>query len=260
MRRPVSRRAHAPAMSRTSATPLRSLAHRLDVEWTVLRHEREALRRAAGWEVVDTDLTSLDHVLTSIGFVAPSVVRASGERDRQERRLRRVVELAGDDPLAARVVLQRLLPALVGAARRRATSTSRTAEQIDELVAAAWIAIATFNPNRRPANLAAALVADADEQAFRRAWRRAAAREVITADGFDDVIDATPAHPGDEVRALLQLGRDAGMPVAELDLIRRLLTDETTDDLARELSLTSRAVRYRRTQITDRLRDLALAA
>jgi FixJ family two-component response regulator len=50
------------------------------------------------------------------------------------------------------------------------------------------------------------------------------------------------------------------MPAAELDLIRRLLADETTDDLARELALTSRAVRYRRAQITDRLRDLALAA
>lgn len=247
-------------MSRTSATPHRSLAHRLDDEWTVLRHEREALRRAAGWDVVATDLSSLDHVLTSIGFGGAAAERSPAERDRQERRLRRVVELAGDDPLAARVVLQRLLPGLVAVARRRTTSTSRTADQIDELIGAAWVAIATFNPNRRPGNLAAALVADADERAFRRAWRRAAAREVITADGFDDVIDSTPTHPGDEVRALLRLGRDAGMPVAELDLIRRLLTDETTDDLARELALTSRAVRYRRAQITDRLRDLALAA
>lgn len=251
--------AHAPAMP-TIATPLRSLAHRLDAEWTVLRHERDALRHAAEWHLVDTDPTSLDDILVAIGFRAATTGIAPGDGARQAHHLRRLVELAGDDPLAARVVLQRLLPALVAVARRRATASASTAQRIDEVIAAAWIAITTFNPGRRPASLAAALVADADDRAFRQAWRRASATEVITGGAFDDVADATPTHPDVEVAALLRLARDAGMPAAELDLIRRLLADETTDDLARELALTSRAVRYRRAQITGRLRDLALAA
>ncbi len=247
-------------MSRSSAPPLRSLAHRLDDEWVLLRHDREALRRAARWHVIDTDLHCLDQVLASIGFGSPSVARSCVDHDGAEIRLRRLVELGCDDPLAARVVLQRLLPGLLAVARRRATSTARAAEQIDELVAAAWLVIATFNPARRPRNLAAAIVTDADEQAFRRTWRRAAAREVVTTLGFDGLVDTTPVHADDEVRALLRFAADAGMPASELELIRRLLADETADDLARELALTSRAVRYRRARITGHLRDLALAA
>ena len=247
-------------MSRSSAPPLRSLTHRLDDEWTLLRHDREALRRAAGWRLIDTDLHCLDEVLTSIGFTPSPAARSCVDPVGAEWRLRRLVELGRDDPLAARVVLQRLLPGLLAVARRRATSTAQAVEQIDELVAAAWRVIATFNPARRPRNLAAAILADADEQAFRRAWRRAAAREVVTTRGFDRLVDTTPVHPDDEVVALLQLAAETGMPASELELIRRLLADETADDLARELAVTSRAVRYRRARITDQLRDLAVAA
>jgi hypothetical protein len=247
-------------MSRSSDRPLRSLAQRLDDEWLFLRYDRQALRRAAGWHVIDTDLHCLDQVLVSIGFGSLRAVHPPIDREGAECRMRRLVELGRDDPLAVRVVLQRLLPGLLAIARRRATATTRAPAQIDELVAAAWIVIATFNPARRPGNLAAAMVADADEQAFRRAWRRASAREVVTTLGFDGVVDTTPVHPADEVRSLLRLAAEAGMPASELDLIRRLLADETTDDLARELALTSRAVRYRRARITDQLRDLARAA
>jgi hypothetical protein len=227
------------------------LAARLHAEWTRLRRHPAALGRARRWAIVEGRIDDLSEVLTAVGFeVAPAI-----ERDEA---LRRLVLLSADDDLAARTVIQRLLPGLLAVtARRRA----QTQDAFDELAGAAWISIRTFNPARRPACLPAALIADADYMAFRKPWRRAAAGERPTDTTSFDEIEAEPRTTADdEIAALFSRAVEAGLPHDDLQLLRRLAAATPTSQLAAELDVTPRTVRNRRDRATARLRQIVQAA
>ena len=224
---------------------------RLTAEWSRLRTRPDALRRATGWQVVEVPLTDLDQVLTAVGFEA-------AQTPLSERRLRELVLVAATDELAARVVVQRLLPGLLSIVRRR-RRTERGSDTFDELLGAAWVAIRTFNPARRPACLAAALLSDADYRAFRSAHRRRRSDAVPAA-----VLEARPAVgtgcASDELGELFRLALDEGVPADDIELLRQLLDAPTAIELAERLRVTPRTVRNRRDRITGRLREVALAA
>jgi hypothetical protein len=191
----------------------------------------------------------LDEVLAAIGFETPNGAET-------EQRLRRLVVLAADDDLAARVVVQRLLPGLLAVVRRRRRFEP---EAFDELLGAIWVAIRTFNPARRPSCLSAALIADADYRAFRadRRRRRPEMARLVAPEALAD-----PAVPTafDELVELFRTATEAGVPDADLDLLRQLLLAPTANELARRLDVTPRTVRNRRDRITGRLRAVVLAA
>ena len=235
-------------VSRSTQT---DLAARLHAEWTRLRRHPAALGRARRWAIVDGRVDDLSQVLTAVGFeVAPSI--------ECDEALRRLVLLSADDDLAARTVIQRLLPGLLAVTARRRTQTQ---DAFDELAGAAWISIRTFNPARRPACLPAALIADADYMAFRKPWRRAAAGELPTDTTSFDEIEAEPQTTADEeVAALFSRAVEAGLPPDDLELLRRLAAATPTSQLAAELDVTPRTVRNRRDRATARLRQIVLAA
>lgn len=227
------------------------LGSRLNREWSRLRCRPALLRHAAGWAIVEGPLHDLDQILAAVGYqTAWTAVN--------EAAMRRLVACAADDELAARITIQRILPGLLAAVRRRGGAGG---DGLDELVGAAWIAIRTFNPARRPRCVAAALVADADYRAFRSQWRRRCAGERPA--GLTP--ELPPAHsietPAQQLSDLLALARSAGVPDGELELVRRVGSEEiSTEELARELQVTARTVRNRRARVTDRLRQLAVAA
>ena len=70
------------------------------------------LDRVRSWGVTSTPFRSLDELLRLAGF---KVARTPAETDEV---LRRLVVLAATEPLAARIVLQRLLPGLLAIVRR----------------------------------------------------------------------------------------------------------------------------------------------
>lgn len=227
------------------------LGIRLDREWSQLRSRPALLRRAAGWAIVEGPLHDLDQILAAVGY-------QTGWTAANEAAMRRLVARAADDELAARVAIQRILPGLMAVVRRRSAAAE---DGLDELIGAAWICIRTFNPDRRSQCIAAALIADADYRAFRSRWRRRCAGE--------RPIGLTPEPPPIEpVETPAQLLRDlfaqakaAGVPEDELELARRVGTEDiSTEQLARELRVTARTVRNRRARVTDRLRRLAEAA
>jgi hypothetical protein len=212
------------------------------------------IRHAAGWAIVEGPLHDLDQVLLAVGYE----VAWSRQNDFA---LRRLVAQAAHDRLAARVVIQRILPGLLAVARRRGT----VAGVLDELIGAAWIAVRTFNLDRRPSCMAATLIADADYRAFRLGWRRGSCGEQPTGlmpDELpvDDLVDDPDETPERELAELLDLAARSGVAQADVDLIRRIAAATPTQELARSLDVTPRTVRNRRDRITDRLRDLALAA
>ncbi len=195
--------------------------------------------------MTDGPPSSLDEVLVAVG---------AGDRSASaDARLRRLLEIARDDDLAARVVVERLIPGLLTCARRR-----REPEAFEELLGGLWIAIRTFNPERRPSCVAVSLLADAQYHAFRRRHRQRSNDERPT-EIDDRIVDDRLPHPIDELTDLLTEARRSGMDPADLELVRMLVARPSTEDIAAELDVTSRTVRNRRDRVTRQLRELALS-
>jgi len=225
---------------------------RLNLEWTRLRTRPEALRRASGWSLTDDPVANLDEILAAVGF---ETLRT---RD-AELRLRRLVILAAGDELAGRVVVQRLLPGLLAVVRKRRRGGFGHAV-LDELLATLWISIRTYNPDRDPTCIAAALISDADYRAFRASTRRRSSTERPT-----DIDDSTPIaertpSASDELAELLSDAIEAGVPNEDIELVRQLVGARRAIDLANQLNVTPRTIRNRRDRVTDRLREVALVA
>ena len=226
------------------------IGHRLRREWERLRGDPPSLRAAAAWGLLPDPPTDLDQVLTAIGFGRPSTPAC-------DIALARLVGLAAHDRLAGRVVLQRLLPGLIARAGHRDRIDRGAA--LDELIGAAWICITTYDARRSPGCLAAALVADAEHLAFRKASRRRWTGEIAGALDLDHVA-AVDDDPIGELAEVFRLARVAQVDQADLDLLRRLLSADRAEDVAAELRVTARTIRNRRARVTDRLRELATAA
>ena len=102
------------------------------IEWRALpAPDPTSWTRARSWGVTDVAFADLDGLLRLAGFGAAST--AAGNEV-----LRRLARLGRHDELAARVVLQRVLPGLLATVARRRRSPDGAFE---ELVGAAWVTI-----------------------------------------------------------------------------------------------------------------------
>jgi len=226
---------------------------RLQRDWERLRHRPDAITRARSWGLTDQPVGDLDELLALAGF------EVAGDAA-TEACLRELVLLAAVDPLAARLVLQRILPGLLAIVRRRNRSSRRT-QILEELVGAAWITICEFDPRRRPSCLAAALLAGADYRAFGRDDRRREhAATPHDPHGFDDHPESSDRSPCDELAALVRATRANGATDHDLAVVGGLLEFGSPGALAAQLGVTARTVRNRRDRITARMRQVARAA
>lgn len=219
-------------------------------EWERLRRHPDALCRAAGWHVVAGPLSDLEQIVARTLPDQPETER--------ERILHRLVGLARHDDLAARVLLQRLLPDLVLLHRRRRWQHWHDVD-FGDLLATGWTVIRTYNTARQPARLARSLLSDIEYREYRAALRRVGHGRPTDPLRFDEIVDPLRPDPIVELAALV------GDPTAELsaddrDLLRRLLSGRMANDIARELDVTTRTLRNRRARIAVRLREVALAA
>jgi hypothetical protein len=243
---------------RTTPIHSRHLLVRLQHDWDHIKRSHRTVLQARGWCLIPDApqaLESLDDVLAWAGY-------GSGDRrgDHDDRILGQLVRLAATDQLAARVVLQRLLPGISALARRRATSERPRHEVLDEAVASAWTVIRTYPVDRKHRYVAVGLLREIEYQSFTRARRRLTTFLPRPLETFDGHAAPTPSQsPADELRELLDLADRAGMSDGDLDLARRLARGESTGDIARSSNVTDRTVRNRREAVTYRLRALALA-
>jgi DNA-directed RNA polymerase specialized sigma24 family protein len=229
-----------------------NLGGRLTREWTRLRLHPGSHCRAAGWGLVDGTLHDLDQVLAAVGYEVERTTRT-------EAALRQLVIIARTDELAARVVVQRLIPGLLAVVRRRAGG-QRASECFEELLSAAWISIRTFNPSRQPSTIAASLISDAEYLAFRSARRRRSSLEQPTEFDADSLAAPVIANAVEELAELLELARRSHIRNEDLAFVQHLLDAATLNDAARAMQITPRTLRNRRDRVTSELRRLALAA
>lgn len=121
----------------------------LDREWTQLCASAASLAAVSAWGAREPALTGFD----SLGAVLRTRKQEPGTAPAI---LSALAHLAADDQLAARTLLQAMLPGLVAMA---ATSCSDDPAAMEELVSLAWERIRTY-PTRRPGSVAANVLMD----------------------------------------------------------------------------------------------------
>jgi hypothetical protein len=230
-------------------------------DWQRLRHDRHALDRAARWELPGGAPASLDEILLRSGYGRPT------DDDAADAYLGRLVAIALDDDLAARVVVQRLVPALIAISRRRRRLAAHRDEPLfDELLGTAWIVIRTYPVHRRPFHVAAGLVLDCQYLQFTRPGRLCSTvRELATSparviEAIDEVDQVDEPEPQDETLDLLSAARTNGLGDHDIELLSAVARGETSVDLARRHGVSDRAMRYRRAAALERARALVVAA
>lgn len=264
----VSGRADAGRMN--TSLPLysnRPLLVRLQSEWQLLRERPTVLRRARSWSL-GVPFDNLDELIAATDYwpspaerAAAASTNASGAGTGNEV-VARLLAAARDDQVAARIVLQRLLPGLIARSRcwgpRRAGGSP---EAFDELVSAAWTVIKEFPFERRPRHLIANLLRDSEYVAFRRASRRTLVHEFTEPRSLDTAVEyQAEIEPMLELADIIAQARSHSLTDHDLSLLTLLANGASSAEAAQKLQISERTLRYHRDAAIGRLREAVLAA
>lgn len=227
----------------------------LDREWGRMHRRPQTLRQVRAWAAdpvlapVVADICDLDDL---IHVTQPGVI--SGGRG--DEILRRLITLVSDEELAGRIVLQRILPGLISRSRRW-DGHARGADVCDIAVGAAWLAIRTYDVGARARHVAPSLIADALWIGFRRGSRKKVEQEIPVP---GSVLMAHPAPPREAapIAALagtLRAAHRAGVPAADLELMRSIVAAGSPTRAARSCKVTVRTIRNRRDAASWKIRQ-----
>lgn len=243
-----------PAM--TSLPNHRYLLTRLQREWNLLSSRRSAVVRATAWKLTPRVLSSLDELLVLTGLGPGPVDPASDET------MRRLVTLARHDDLAARVVLQRMLPGLSTCAKRNSSGFDSQLDALDELLSEAWTVIRSFPIDRRDRYVIKNLLRDCEYRTFLKTRRRMLVQDVTDPAHLDRAVEADDngGEPMITIVELLGRARTAGMSHEDMEVVVALLNTSTVKEAATALRVTDRTVRNRRHAVVQQLRALAEVA
>jgi hypothetical protein len=249
------------------------ILQRLQHEWSTLSTRRATLARVGAWQLVSGPLSSLDQLLMLMG--RGDGPRSGGRHNRRRPTAQGVCDGAswGADPvaealihrarhddLAARIVLQRLVPGLMALAEQHGHGRRR-AEITDELVSAAWTVIRTFESGDNPRFLVSRLVRACEYQVFEKGQRRKLRTESTDDDRFAGLRAPEHSEALHELADVVADARTSGaINDADVRFLARYVTSNTAQDLAAQLCVTPRTIRNRRDAIVYRLRAQVAAA
>jgi hypothetical protein len=237
----------------TSLPNHRYLLTRLQREWNLLSCRRSAVSRATAWQLTPRAIESLDELLVLTGLGPGPVDPASDDT------LRRLVTLARHDDLAARVVLQRMLPGLSTCAKRNSSGFDSQLDALDELLSEAWTVIRSFPIERRDRYVIKNLLRDCEYRAFLKARRRMLVQDVTDPARLDRAVefDDVATEPLMTIVDLLGRASRAGMSADDVAVVVALLNTSTVKEAAVAMGVTDRTVRNRREVVVRQLRALA---
>lgn len=224
------------------------LVKQLVAEWAALATKPSVIRHINEWGLPDGPLTQLDQVLERCGF-GHEAVYLEGDRC-----LALVIARASHDELAARIVLQRILPPLIAiAARRGRIVKGGFNEAFSTTLGHAWILIRTYPLDRRPAKIASNLVRDAEYHAF---VREARLKRVTECSLTERVITTQPmvlpTPQSEELHDVLDESRV--LTRQQKDIVQRCAEGHSFDDIAKDYGVTARTVRGWRREAINALR------
>ena len=252
----------------TCTPPPRSLpalrfSHRLDAEWRHLRTARRALVRARSWghDHPDHPLSSIVAASTDLDDIVRATQRGAMPDGVGDVILLRLVDLAHSDELAGRILVQRLLPGLISRSLRY-RGFHDTIDPVELAVPAAWLAIRSYDTDRRRHHVAASLLSDAVFQAFRRPIRRRSSTELAQPDRVFVAlaIDDGSSSAFEELAAVVRDARCAGLPAHDIELLQHLARSDSPGTVARDRNVTPRTIRNHRDRAVARIRAAGLVA
>jgi DNA-directed RNA polymerase specialized sigma24 family protein len=258
----------------------------LDAEWTTLA----ATRVPACWRQHPALDPKPDRSRAGDGSAASlgDLIAVTERRDHPEASdlvlaaLVRFAAFSDDDDaegasqLAARTLLQALLPGAKALARRLSW-LGDAQERAAAVVAALYERIRTYPIDRRPARIAANLLADTHQHLLRRAggrcapsaWDRATASPLLATVSLEDLaasgetVEAIPTQPtpAEELLALLAWAvRSGRLSAAQARLIGQTrLADVPAEELGAAAGLGAHSLRRRRQRAEQALRHAVLA-
>jgi hypothetical protein len=251
-------RAHRPATRFIEESEGRGLLGRLDAEWAYLRTSRRALRTARSWAegYADHPLAAVVADLSDLDDLRRATQRTNHPDRPDDAILLALVELAQADELAGRCVLQHILPALIRHAVRY-RSFNDTTDPLALVVTAAWLAIRSYDVDRRRHHVASSLISDAVFQAFRRHLRhRSQSERVVSPTTFAEAPHHDePATALDEFVIVLREADRAGVPSGDLDLLRQLVRVGSPKVVAEQRNVTPRTIRNHRDRAIEQVRN-----
>lgn len=230
----------------------RLLSCRLDREWAQLCRRRSVLERVRSWNLTTHRYRTLAEFLTLCGHnAAPS--------ETANELLRRLVTIAARDPLAARIVLQRILPGLLAIVRREQLR-SRATDAFELLVGEAWLAIVSYRADARRTHVAARLLNDARHRAFTSPRRRQnrSLEDIVAPRQLDLPRMPAPGSAFEELIGVLAEVRP-GLDDDDLAVLRDALAERPARLVAETRNVTARTLRNHRHRTIHRLRRLAAA-
>lgn len=234
----------------------------LFAEWNRLARQTQNVRRANAWQLPGEPVENLDEVLRRAGFGVPT------NDEELDAYLSQLVAIAKGDDLAARIVLQRIMPGLVSIAVRRAPIvTNGLNGAFDLIVSSAWIVIRQFPIERRPRRVAANLLMDIEYAAFVRDSRLKSSRseEYVSPEGLLGVefgclrsgsIDEDPVTEANALELLLHDLRRLGLAPNDIQMLRAIGQEINSVEAADVLGISPRSVRNRRERALGRAQTL----
>ncbi|MBM3828859.1 MAG: hypothetical protein FJW09_09485 [Actinobacteria bacterium] len=237
------------------------VAQALYLEWTAMCSDRRLLREVNGWGLPGRPIGHLDELLIRSGLDGRS------DDDDSDYYLALIQQRATTDELAARVVLQRLMPAMLSIATKRGPITDNgTIGAFEAVVSAAWAVIRRYPIARRPVHVAGNLVRDIEYAAFVRDRRlKSATTETVVGDKVLDLVGAhharangahDPVAAAGEVEALLADLARSGLSAADIQMLRSVMHDVNSAEAAGALGINARSVRNRRASALKRAREV----
>lgn len=216
------------------------IVRRLVEDWTLLCRREENVTRCNSWGLPGKPVKNLDDVLVRAGF-------NTGFADSKgDGYLLMLVEHAKHDDLAARIVLQRILPPLLSIGYRRGRIVQGGAsEAITDTLSHAWELIRTYPIERRPTKVASNLVRDAEYFAFVRTSRRQTLMfELRRSPDLERFAEPPRERTAkDEIDKVLSDAKELGLPQKYLEILRRLADGESYESIAKHHGVAVRTVR-----------------
>lgn len=220
-------------------------------------HRRAAVARAHTWGL-PCGFDSLDRLVAATGWYATADERHAAGRITTadaDAVMERLLIAARTDDLAARVVLQRLLPGLVGLARR--WQRRYDGDALAEAIVAAWPVIRQYPVERRPRHLVANLLNDCEYHAYRRSGRRLMVQVPVEEHHLDAADDRHEVEPLHELCAVASCTES--LSTHERRLLGLLLSGRSLLEVAEALEVSERSVRNHRDLLVVRMRQAVAA-
>ena len=221
-------------------------------EWDVLSRKRATISTINSWGLFAHDIERLDDVLVALGFGG-----AVDDSD-SDHLLWHMVVLAEHDLLAARIVLHRVMPALLAVAKRRGAIIAGGIDAaLGDIIPAAWVVIRTFPHRRRPVKIAANIALDSEYHAFVRDARLRRVQEVpVSPEMFGGTRQATQGLVTDaELEAVLKEAESRGVPADMINLLRKFGLGNNSDAIAADTGWSARTIRNHRRAALDAVRE-----